>query len=251
MIWADGAYTSSKGYSGVNYHGGSNHSKPSGWEMTVNSDGTVTSTGDNGSDIVIPDDPVTTFLILELPNGSTLEAGYSDNTVTYVASVLPSTWMGIGYGDSMIDTDEVIWAAGADVGTSTVYDVYSTEDHRPPEDPTNLYTTGTPVLTDGFIVFTSTRPLDSPSDDANSFTITLGTANDMIWAYSPNNSSEGYAGVAFHGNYYSLPGWSMTVESDGTVTSSGNNGINPEPTQLLSVANGSNLSAAYIPPSSD
>jgi hypothetical protein len=98
--------------------------------MTVNSDGTVTSSGN-----IEPATPtVTTSLILTLENGSTLEAGYSDDTVTYIASVLPSTWFGIGYGSSMIDTDEVIWAAGADASSSTVYDTYSTADTRPTED---------------------------------------------------------------------------------------------------------------------
>ena len=146
--------------------------------MTVNSDGTVTSSGN----IALETPTVTTNLILTLENGSTLEVGYSDDTVTYIAKVLPSTWIGIGYGSSMTNTDEVIWAAGADVSLSTVYDTYSTTDARPAEDSTNLYTTATPVLTNGFIVFTSTRPLTPPTSDTNSFTITLGTSNDMIWA---------------------------------------------------------------------
>jgi hypothetical protein len=106
--------------------------------------------------------------------------------------------MGIGYGDSMTDTDEVIWAAGADAASSSVYDTYSTSDSKPTEDTTNLYTTGTPILTNGFIVFTSTRPLTPPESDTNSFTITLGTSNDMIWAFGNYNSNASYNGVAYH-----------------------------------------------------
>jgi hypothetical protein len=157
--------------------------------------------------------------------------------------------MGIGYGSSMYNTDEVLWAAGADASSSTVYDTYSTSDTRPTEDTTNLYTTATPVLTNGFIVFTSTRPLTPPASDTNSFTITLGTSNDMIWAYNDYNSADGYTtGVVYHGDNKSVPGWQMTVNSDGTVTSSGN--IEPAtPTVttslILTLENGSTLEAGY------
>jgi hypothetical protein len=85
--------------------------------MTVNSDGTVTSTGDIAP--VEPADPI----ILTLPNGGTLTATYSDENITYNAHVLIGTWMGIGYGTTMTDTDEVIWAAGASTSDSATYDV--------------------------------------------------------------------------------------------------------------------------------
>jgi hypothetical protein len=154
--------------------------------------------------------------------------------------------MGIGYGSSMTNTDEVIWAAGADETSSTVYDTYSTTDARPTEDTTNLYTTGTPVLTNGFIVFTSTRPLTPPESDTNSFTITLGTSNDMIWAYNDYDSTSGYSGVAYHTStgHSDATGWTMTVNADGTVTSTGD--IAPETpvvttTLILTFENGTTL----------
>ena len=120
MIWAHGDYVYNSGYAGVSYHSG-NKSYPDIWYMTVSSDGSVESSGNNGLT-----SPVNTNLILTLTNGSTLSAGYSSETVTYFAHVKMSTWMGIGYGNSMENTDEVIWAAGVDYVSSTVYDTYST-----------------------------------------------------------------------------------------------------------------------------
>lgn len=74
----------------------------------------------------------------------------------------------------MTNTDEVIWAAGATATASSVYDTYSTTQGRPTEDSTNLYTT-TSVENGNFIDFTSTRPLDPPTSDTDSFALTVGT----------------------------------------------------------------------------
>jgi len=133
--------------------------------------------------------------------------------------------MGIGYGSSMTNTDEVIWAAGDDGTLSAVYDTYSTEDGRPTVDTTNLYTT-TSVVNNGFIDFTSTRPITPPSSDTNSFTITLDTTINMIWAYNDYVSSVGFDdGVAYHADNKSDPLiWYMEVNSSGSVASWGNNG---------------------------
>lgn len=119
----------------------------------------------------------------------------------------------------MTNTDEVIWAAGADTTSSAVYDTYSTTTGRPTEDSTNSYTT-TMVANGNYIDFTSTRPLSS--SDSNTFTITLDTAIDMIWAWNSYDSSSGFTGVAYHNENKSVPGWTMTVNSVGTVSSSGN-----------------------------
>jgi hypothetical protein len=133
MIWAGGAYTSAMGYPGVAYHM-TDYSGNNAFDRTVNSDGTVTSTGYNGSDVIITEPS----LLITVSNGSTLSANYTpsssvtgygagSDTVTYTVEVLLNTWLGIGYGTSMTDTDEVIFAAGADVASSAVYDVYSTD----------------------------------------------------------------------------------------------------------------------------
>jgi hypothetical protein len=46
MIWAFNDYDSSNGYSGVAYHGDTDHSDSTGWTMTLNSNGSVSSAGD-------------------------------------------------------------------------------------------------------------------------------------------------------------------------------------------------------------
>jgi hypothetical protein len=40
--------------------------------------------------------------------------------------VKQGSYLSIGYGTSMDDTDEVFWSAGTSVATSAVYDAYST-----------------------------------------------------------------------------------------------------------------------------
>jgi hypothetical protein len=134
-----------------------------------------------------------------------LSATYQDNNIIYLAHVKKGTYLAIGYGTSMTNTDEVFWAAGTSVATSAVYDVYSTSDSFPAQDANNIYTS-TLVVNGDFIDFTSQRIL-SPSE-TNSFTITLDTPIDMIWAYSAYNSAEGYSGCTYHNNNKSYPeGW--------------------------------------------
>ena len=53
--------------------------------MTVNSDGTVTSSGN----IALETPTVTTNLILTLENGSTFEVGYSDDTALTLPKSCP------------------------------------------------------------------------------------------------------------------------------------------------------------------
>jgi hypothetical protein len=171
------------------------------------------------------------------------------DTIMYTVNVLKGTWLGIGYGMSMTNTDEVIFAAGSDVDSSDVYDVYSTTEEFPSQDTTNIYTT-TYEENGDFITFTSTRPITPPSTDDQSYTISIGTPNDMIWAYGTYTSSSGYNGVAFHGtNYSASSGWTMTLSSDGSVSSEGDiePAPTPEPTNstlILNIdKNGSTLSA--------
>lgn len=156
-------------------------------------------------------------------NGSTLSASATHDAITYTAHVKKNTWMGIGYGKSMSSTDEVMWAAGADVGTSTVYDVYSSGPGFPTPDTTNLYTTLYDDYGD-FVDFTSVRSLDPPAGDSKSFSINLDTEIDMIWAHGTYAPASGFYGCGYHAADKSVPGFSMFVGSDGEVKSSGNVG---------------------------
>jgi hypothetical protein len=159
--------------------------------------------------------------------------------------------MGIGYGTSMTDTDEVIWAAGTSTSDSATYDVYSAYAGTPTQDTTNIYTT-TMEVNGNYIDFTSVRPLDSTA--SQSFIITLDKEIPMIWAFGSYTSASGYSGVAYHStNYSGSNAFDMTVNSDGTVTSTGYNGsdvIITTPSLLITVSNGSSLSSNYTPSSS-
>jgi hypothetical protein len=135
----------------------------------------------------------------------------------------------------MTNTDEVIFAAGADLASSTVYDTYSTTAGQPTQDATNIYTT-TSEVNGNYIKFTSTRPTTPPASDTTSFTITPGTPTDMIWAYNSYDSTNGFNGVAYHSsNYSGTTGWTMTLNSNGSVSSAGD--IAPEPIPAPTNAN--------------
>ena len=60
--------------------------------------------------------------ILVLSNGSTLSATSDAENITYNASVLKGTYMAIGYGSAMYNTDMVIWAAADTTSDSVQYD---------------------------------------------------------------------------------------------------------------------------------
>ena len=161
--------------------------------------------------------------------------------------------MSIGYGTSMSDADEFIWAAGADAASSAEFDTWSDATGLPTLDThQTLYTTSTPVVNGDFIEFTSTRPLTPAAQYTHSATITLDTATDMIWAWGTYTSTETYTGgaIAYHTEGTatgdrSVPGWTMTV-SDSGVTSTGNNGITADSlTKILELSNGSTLEAGY------
>lgn len=64
---------------------------------------------------------VTTTKVLELTNGSTLNVGYdqANSKVLYEASVKVGTYLGMGFGSSMTDTDMIAWEAGSTASTSS------------------------------------------------------------------------------------------------------------------------------------
>jgi hypothetical protein len=98
--------------------------------------------------------------MVQLPNGSTLYAVYdsTNNVVIYNVVVMPGTYLAIGYGTSMTNTDMAFW--GANGASSVMYDMYSTGHTKPAIDTVNSYTTTFNVLANGSVAFTSTRALD-------------------------------------------------------------------------------------------
>ena len=139
MIWAYGTFdfsSQTSGNLGMSYHGGTDRDN---WSMTIDSTGGASSSGTNGLD---PADPCPTpTLVLKVANGSTLSTGYCTNgQVIYVANVVQGTWLGIGYGSSMPNTDIVSFEAGTSAATSVVQEMMADDDGRPTVTTPNVYT---------------------------------------------------------------------------------------------------------------
>lgn len=107
--------------------------------------------------------------LLTMPNGSTLYAFYDTTNlvVQYDVIVMNNTYLAIGYGTSMTDTDMIYWGAN---GASSVQQNLWATGHSTPVEQTNAYTTTFEVLDNDNVHFTSTRPLD-PGLGANYYVI--------------------------------------------------------------------------------
>jgi hypothetical protein len=92
--------------------------------------------------------------------------------VQYDVIVMPNSYIAIGYGNSMTNTDMCYW--GANGASSLQEDLYSTSESFPSIDAVNAYTTTFEVLTDGSVHFTSLRAL-SPNESPETYVITLDT----------------------------------------------------------------------------
>jgi hypothetical protein len=169
--------------------------------------------------------------VITLPNGSTLYASYisASSLIQYNVVVMPNTYLAIGYGTSMTNTDMAFW--GANGTASVMYDMYSTGNKSPSIDSVNSYNTTFDVLANEAVVFTSTRPLD-PASSTETFVIPIGTPINMICAYSNTTSSLSYHGSTNHFQ------WTLTFNSYGSATASG--GLLPiQSGPLISLPNGS------------
>jgi len=175
--------------------------------------------------------------VITMPNGSTLYASYNSatSTVQYNAIVMPNTYLAIGYGTTMENTDMAFWGAnGAD---SVMYDMYATGNKLPSIDTVNSYTTTTQVLANGSVLFTSTRVLE-PATYPETFVIQIGTPINMICAYLNTTSS-----LSYHGSSNKFQ-FTLTFNSDGSATASG--GLQPiQSGPLISLPNGSQLATSY------
>ena len=80
--------------------------------MTFEANGTVSSAGENG--IKTTSNTTGTSMILQLEDGSQLSAGLWNSTeMKYYAHVAMGTYLGLGFGSSMYDTDMIIFEASA------------------------------------------------------------------------------------------------------------------------------------------
>ena len=68
---------------------------------------------------------------------------------------MPGSWIAIGYGTTMLNTDMAFWNAN---GTSSMMlDMYSTGHGVPTTDLLNNYITNMTVLANGTVAYKSTR----------------------------------------------------------------------------------------------
>lgn len=127
-------------------HGPSNHLN---WEMTLFSDGTVSSSGGIR--------PLAKEPLLQTPNGSILTAWYDkvNDWVEFDVWVKPSTWIAIGFGTSMTETDVAFFSSNG-----TMLDMYATGHAQPQTDIESAYTNKFSILADGTVNFRSYRKLD-------------------------------------------------------------------------------------------
>jgi hypothetical protein len=159
----------------------------------------------------------------------------------------------------MFGTDMVLWSAENTTELSLCQDLYSVGHTHPTVDATNSYTTQNKTVNGSYIDFLVFRDL-TPSN-ASDYVITLGDANTMIWAYgnySATTLPTTTANITYHGSTQHSTTWILTIDSNATVTSSGDNGLTPTPTpptptptpvdgvtEVLVLDNGSTLSMGY------
>jgi len=112
-----------------------------------------------------PDVPTGTCRIA-VESGSTVEIRYDVDReqIKYIANVRYNTYLGLGYGASMKDTDYVTWQSFANDGdpknVTSQIESYSIANHHPDTNPTNTYETTITDHPDGLInTFVSYRDL--------------------------------------------------------------------------------------------
>jgi len=163
-------------------------------------------------------------------NGSLLNVTYdsANNVVVYNVCVQPNSWLAVGYGTSMTNTDMVWWSANTT--SSQQLDLYSTGETTPLIDPVNCYNTTYNINLDNSVSFTSTRFLN-PNIGNETFVITLGVNIPMIYAFLPTSPNLSFHGQANTGS------WTMNLPASPPAGCIGSS--------LISTSNGSMLNATY------
>ena len=128
MIWAFASFTgNTSGCNGMQYHSGNRNT----WALTINENGTSTSSGNNG---ISPGVPAGVSEVLNVPSlGGSLYSGYDSTTglIKYFARVKMGTYLAIGYGKNMDNVNMFAWMAGNTLAECQGLDLYSTGEHLP------------------------------------------------------------------------------------------------------------------------
>ena len=114
--------------------------------------------------------------------GDSLDISYDEDKVTLTAKVKINSWLGFGWGPDMDQTSMIEWSAGATDSDKDRYatQLYAEEEGYPDTIDPSCYTTTSEDTGDGFIVFTSTRPLDCGD---NGYVVPLDTQSEWCFAW--------------------------------------------------------------------
>lgn len=135
----------------------------------------------------------------------------STNSIVYDAFVTNGSFLGLGYGTSMVDTDMIIFESL--LGSSTQLQCYSTAEQKPTT-VTNQYLTTIPVSNSTLTEFVSTRQINQAGN--NTYQIPLNEPVNMVYAFNPANWQLSYHGSVNYGFF--------TIELDSMTGSCSLNG---------------------------
>lgn len=136
-------------------------------------------------------DASTLTCVIAVNSGSSVEISYDTESeqIKYLANVKFGTYLSLGYGSSMKDTDYIVWQSIADdevdpeEQTSQI-DCYSVANHHPVTNAVNTYSTT--ISKSEFAelnTFVSYRPLEATGQ--NTYSIPLDSNIKMVYAFNP------------------------------------------------------------------
>jgi len=139
--------------------------------------------------------------------GSVVEISYDPTAkeIVYNVNVTSGTYVAVGYGTSMTDTDMCFWNGN---GASSIQeDLYATGESTPAVDSVNAYTSNSTVTLTG-TSWTSTRPIAATGQDT--YVIPVDYQFPMISAYYNSTNL-----TFHHGNHFNFD---VTLLSTGGCT---------------------------------
>ena len=181
------AYTAPGGNQDFAYH----EANFGNFECTLYADGTVC--GQQPSPPPIPD-PIPAApegTTITMSNGSSLaiEWDTANNRVQFWATVMENSFLGLGFGQTMTDTEMIVWSANGNQSYVNTY--YSTGNKQPDVltyDPACYDNQFNFLLSGTYVKFYSTRSLECTPDNPKhptGYLIQLNQDTDFIYSFSP------------------------------------------------------------------